>query len=61
MFGLSFGELALVVFLLAIILGAGKVPQIGESIGAFVSGYRRGARDDDPGIEVRERPRDRDS
>lgn len=58
MFGLSFTEIALVVFLLAIIIGAGKVPQIGESIGAFVAGYRRGAREDDPGIEVRERTRD---
>jgi Sec-independent protein translocase protein TatA len=37
--GLTRSELGLVLFVLALIVAAGKLPQIGESIGAFL--YRR--------------------
>jgi hypothetical protein len=37
--GLTRSELGLVLFILALIVAAGKLPQIGESIGAFL--YRR--------------------
>lgn len=55
MFGLSWSEIGLTAFLLVIIIGAGKVPRVGESIGAFVDGYRKGRREDDEGIGVREK------
>lgn len=57
MLGLSWSEIALTGFLLVIIIGAGKVPRVGESIGAFVAGYRKGRREDDEAIEVREKGR----
>lgn len=55
MFGLSWSEIALTAFLLVIIIGAGKVPKLGESIGAFVAGYRKGRQEEDEGIVVREK------
>jgi Sec-independent protein translocase protein TatA len=37
--GLTRSELGLVLFIVALVAAAGKLPQIGESIGAFL--YRR--------------------
>ncbi len=55
MFGLSWSELGLTAFLLFIIIGAGKVPQVGESVSAFMAGYRKGRREQDEEIAVREK------
>jgi len=54
-FGLSWSELGLTAFLLFIIIGAGKVPQVGESVSAFMAGYRKGRREQDEEIAVREK------
>lgn len=55
MLGLSWSEIGLTAFLLFIIIGAGKVPRVGESVGAFVAGYRKGKREDATDIGVREK------
>lgn len=55
MFGLSWSEVALTAFLLVIIIGAGRVPKVGESVGAFMAGYRKGRQEQDEGIVVREK------
>jgi Sec-independent protein translocase protein TatA len=58
-FGLSGGEIAVILFLFAIIAAAGRMPRVGESIGEFLAGYRKGRRDDDDrGIDVRPGGRD---
>jgi len=54
-FGLSWSEIGLTAFLLVIIIGAGRVPKVGESVGAFMAGYRKGRREEDDAIVVREK------
>ena len=57
MFGLSAGEIAVLLFLFALIAGAGKLPALGERLGAavgrLVSGRRPARRSDDERITVR--------
>lgn len=53
MFGLSASELGLVLFLFALIFASGKLPRVGEALGEYLAGYRRGMREDDERIEVR--------
>ena len=51
MFGsLGFTELILILFIVLIIFGAGKLPQLGEGIGKAIKGFKRSAHDSD-GIE----------
>lgn len=42
MFGLGLPELLIILAIVLIIFGAGKLPQIGESLGRAVSGFKRG-------------------
>lgn len=42
MFGLGLPELLVILAIVLIIFGAGKLPQIGESLGRAVSGFKRG-------------------
>lgn len=52
MFG-SFGftELILILFIVLIIFGAGKLPQLGEGIGKAIKGFKKSAHEAD-GIEA---------
>ena len=51
MFGsLGFTELILILFIVLIIFGAGKLPQLGEGIGKAIKGFKKSAHEAD-GIE----------
>jgi sec-independent protein translocase protein TatA len=43
MFGLGFGELLIVLFVVLIVFGAGKLPQIGDQLGRSIKNFRRSA------------------
>jgi sec-independent protein translocase protein TatA len=52
MFGsLGFTELILILAIVLIIFGAGKLPQLGEGIGKAIKGFKKSAHDAD-GIEA---------
>jgi hypothetical protein len=51
---LSFGEVALLAVLVALALWAGGGTALRRAAFAFAGGVRKGLRDDDPGIRVRE-------
>ena len=52
MFGsLGFTELILILAIVLIIFGAGKLPQLGEGIGKAIKGFKKSAHDSD-GIEA---------
>lgn len=42
MFGLGMSELLIILAIIMIIFGVGKLPQIGEGLGKAISGFKRG-------------------
>ena len=42
MFGIGMSELLIILVIILIIFGAGKLPQIGEGLGKAISGFKRG-------------------
>ena len=54
MFGLSSGEIIVVALIVAIIFGWTWVPRIGENIGGLFSGVKKGMREDDERIVVKQ-------
>lgn len=53
MFGLGFGELALILLIVVIIFGANKLPQLGRGMGEGISNFRDGLskKDDKPALD----------
>jgi len=51
MFG-SFGwmELLLILFIVLIIFGAGKLPQLGEGVGKAIKGFKRSVNESEPTV-----------
>lgn len=47
MFGLGTSELVLILIIVVIIFGVGKLPQIGEGMGKAVKGLKKGISEDD--------------
>jgi sec-independent protein translocase protein TatA len=43
MFGLGFGELLLILVIVLLIFGAGKLPQIGDALGRSIKNFKRAA------------------
>jgi len=42
MFGLGFSELIVILVIVLIIFGVGKLPQIGEGLGKAIRGFKKG-------------------
>jgi sec-independent protein translocase protein TatA len=51
MFGIGMPELVVILVIILIIFGAGKLPQIGEGIGKGIRNFRKSTKDQDE-IEV---------
>jgi sec-independent protein translocase protein TatA len=54
MFGLGFGELALILLIVVIIFGANKLPQLGRGLGEGISNFRDGigkGKEEKPALE----------
>ncbi|MCC7202685.1 MAG: twin-arginine translocase TatA/TatE family subunit [Nitrospirae bacterium] len=42
MFGLGFSELLVILAIILIIFGVGKLPQVGEGLGKAINGFKKG-------------------
>ncbi len=47
MFGLGFGELALILVIVLVLFGAGKLPEIGEGLGRGIRNFRKSIKQPD--------------
>jgi sec-independent protein translocase protein TatA len=47
MFGIGMPELLVIMVIVLIIFGAGKLPEIGSAIGKGIKGFKKSIRDDD--------------
>jgi sec-independent protein translocase protein TatA len=56
--GLGIGELALILVIVLIIFGAGKLPDIGEGLGRGIRSFRKAVKMPDA-IDVTEEPADK--
>ena len=52
MFGLGFQELLVILVIIVIVFGVGKLPQIGEGMGKAIRGFKKGM--DEPGDDTKE-------
>ena len=43
MFGLGFGELIILLIIVLLVFGAGKLPQIGDALGKSIKNFKRSA------------------
>lgn len=51
MFGIGFSELIIILLIVLIIFGVGKLPQIGEGLGKAIKGFKKGVSEGDEGDE----------
>ena len=60
MFGLGISELLIILAIILIIFGVGKLPQIGEGLGKAINGFKKGIAEP-PKIEDLKKEGERDS
>ena len=54
MFGLGFGELAIILVIVLIIFGAGKLPEIGEGLGRGIRSFRESVKTEEIDVTPRD-------
>jgi sec-independent protein translocase protein TatA len=47
MFGLGFGELIVILLIVVLIFGAGKLPQLGDALGRSIRNFKKAATGDE--------------
>ena len=60
MFGLGMSELLIILAIILIIFGVGKLPQIGEGLGKAISGFKKGI-SETPKVEDMKQRNEKDS
>lgn len=52
MFGLGFGELLIILVIVLLVFGAGKLPQIGDALGKSIKNFKKASKVEDAGAEA---------
>ncbi len=56
MFGFGWMELLLVLVIVLIVFGAGKLPQLGEGLGKAIKGFKKSVYEHEPQLEAQANP-----
>ncbi|HYC57655.1 MAG TPA: twin-arginine translocase TatA/TatE family subunit [Candidatus Binatia bacterium] len=54
MFGLGFSELLIILVIVLIIFGAGRLPELGEGLGRGIKNFRKGVKPDEIDVTPRD-------
>lgn len=54
MFGIGTTELIIILVIIMIIFGAGKLPEIGGGLGKAIKGFKKASSEDEPDISPKE-------
>ena len=54
MFGLGFSELLIILVIVLIIFGAGRLPELGEGLGRGIKNFRKGIKPDEIDVTPRD-------
>ena len=61
MFGLGVPELIIILVIVMIIFGAGKLPQIGEGLGKGIKNFRKATKNEEIDVTPKDDPEDKSS
>ena len=56
MFGFGWMELLLILVIVLIVFGAGKLPQLGEGLGKAIKGFKKSVHEPEPQLEATANP-----
>ncbi len=59
--GIGFSELLIILLIVLIIFGAGKLPELGDGIGRGIRNFRRAVKPDEIDVTPRKEDRDQES